>query len=222
MAGRAAVCSDGTAMKLRYIVFNDFTKLTLPDVCPNCLDSGLNKTPLTFGETAETDTTRSIGGWHYCKECHRWLTDPGRWTLHYVILPAFLLKLVALIIAWSPINAEGEFGSTYAPLALLAVTWLSIGTFAVWIVHFCRTPPKGGKLHGPALRSLPGRIFTRGARRLVIRCWNPKFSEILVETTAPDKLIYRPEKLSTAVRNFDEIRAHRATPKTTDPAQKAD
>jgi hypothetical protein len=187
---------------MRWIRVNieDLTKLALPDVCANCMQ-GPADTP--------TPIVRSIGGpfvgsmttrgqWAFCQRCSDWGTRSARRCKRYAIVPAFLLAVFALFLAWYKPNASG-FNPVSLWLLLAAFLIATVGCTVISLMQWLAPRPDSCVTNFLAVRPI------RGGQTLFSRKWfavydflNPLYVDALIAVNTPGNLSWNARQLERA------------------------
>jgi hypothetical protein len=197
-------CSLTNTMRWIRVNISDVTKLVLPSVCANCMQHPAD-TP--------TPIVRSIGGpfvgsvtthaqWPFCKRCSGWCTRSARRCKQYAIVPALLIAVFALFLAWYKPNVSG-FNPMALWLLLIAFLVAVVGCTAITLVQWLSARPNSCITNFLAVRPI------RGGKALFSGKWfaayeflHPLYVEALINANDPDNVSCNPKQLEKAKAAF--------------------
>ena len=192
-------------MRWLRVTVKDTSKLTFPDVCPNCLQSPAD-TPTPVVRSAGVPfavafTTR--GTWPFCSRCSAWITRPAKWKRWFAIGPGVALAAVALYLATQPTDRAGSVNPAALWCLLAAIIVAVGGSFVATTIHWLSPRPDKCISNFPTVRPIRGGTALLSRKTFASFDFrNPLYVEALVAANDLENLKYSDKALTTAKRRF--------------------
>ncbi len=188
-------------------------ELTVPDICPNCLETPADvPTPIkrtVFAPDLASSTTH--GQWPFCAFCSDWVSRPTRWERRFGILPALGLLLLAAIVAVATMLWSNGVHNTAYWLLLAAIVVGFVGTVIPTLIHMVNRKPSKCLSVYPTVKPIKsGRSFLSGKIAATYKFAHPVYGERLMAENDPDNVEVDEQQLRKSKFVYEKKQAKTA------------